>query len=493
MQFEVQVPQPNNPSEFQKLIIEAPNWLLALRNGLKQVGDENNVRNIMCDIMEDENVRITDTKTGKTYEVRPAPPVQEAPAPIAAPEPVAAAALGGQTIAFDAPSFDFPPPSVSVSSPANVTEEVASPPAADANDHFKTLTDDGSLQEALKAHIAQKAESKPAEPEIPTFSAPLPPLEPPMSSPMMPPPSTPMMPPPSATKAPAEMAAVSMSDLSAKSPAPAPVPAAPPPPAAAPPAPAPVAVASPPAAPPVAPKPQPVAPPAPAPVAPPAPAPAPPVAVAPPAPAPAPAAPPVAPKAAAPAPAPAPAKQNAQPLSLSDSDGKYKPGMTTEILADAFMRAMEIYDHGEDRHAAMQFVLDLSMNNVNAAGGAVLLTDINSPHQELWFEVSSGQRADELLNFRIPMGQGIAGFCAKEGINQVIANAQQDPRFQNDILNNIGLIPGSMLCAAIQHQKRVLGAIQLYNNPGDRPFTQGELSIVAYLAHVAGEYLISLV
>jgi len=167
--------------------------------------------------------------------------------------------------------------------------------------------------------------------------------------------------------------------------------------------------------------------------------------------------------------------------------------MTTEILADAFMRAMEIYDHGEDRHAAMQFVLDLSMSNVNAAGGAVLLTDINSPHQELWFEVSAGERADELLNFRIPMGQGIAGFCAKEGINQVIANAQQDPRFQNDILNNVGIVPGSMLCAAVQHQKRVLGAIQLYNNPGDRPFTQGELSIVAYLAHVAGEYLISLV
>jgi GAF domain-containing protein len=167
--------------------------------------------------------------------------------------------------------------------------------------------------------------------------------------------------------------------------------------------------------------------------------------------------------------------------------------MTTEILADAFMRAMEIYDHGEDRHAAMQFILDLSMTNVHASGGAILLTDINSPNQELWFEVSVGERAEELLNFRIPMGQGIVGFCAKEGISQVIADAQREPRFQKDILREIGILPGSMLCAAIQHQKRVLGAIQLYNYPGDRPFTQGELSIINYLAHTAGEYLISLV
>jgi GAF domain-containing protein len=179
--------------------------------------------------------------------------------------------------------------------------------------------------------------------------------------------------------------------------------------------------------------------------------------------------------------------------SLTGANGKYSPGMTTEILADAFMRAMEIYDYGEDRHAAMQFVLELATNNVNAAGGAVLLTDINSPNQELWFEVASGEKSNQIMNFRIPMGRGIVGFCAREGVSLLIPDAVQDPRFQDDVMRDVGITPGSVLCVPIQHNKRMLGAITLYNRSGERPFTQGELSIVNYLAHTAGEYLIRLI
>lgn len=174
--------------------------------------------------------------------------------------------------------------------------------------------------------------------------------------------------------------------------------------------------------------------------------------------------------------------------SLTGSDGKYKPGMTTETLATVFMRAMDIYDHSETSEA-MKFVLELGMTDVPAVGGGVLLTDINSPDQVLWFEKVIGPQADLIQNFRVPLGQGIIGYCAQQGVSQNIADVHYEPRYQNDVLRNAGLEIGSLMCVPIQHQKRTYGAIVFYNPPGERPFTQGELSILSYLAHVAGEYL----
>lgn len=173
---------------------------------------------------------------------------------------------------------------------------------------------------------------------------------------------------------------------------------------------------------------------------------------------------------------------------LTGSEGQYKPGMTTETLANVFMRAMDIYDY-DDRNAAMKFVLELGMSDVTALGGGVLLTDINSPEQVLWFEATAGPNADVLQNFRIPLGQGVVGYCAQQAVSQNVADVSHEPRFQEDVLSQAGLAISSLLCVPITHQKRVYGAVVFFNPPGMRPFTQGEVSILSYLAHVAGEYL----
>lgn len=178
--------------------------------------------------------------------------------------------------------------------------------------------------------------------------------------------------------------------------------------------------------------------------------------------------------------------------SLSDitgAKGRYQPGQTTEMLADVFMRASEIHDYGVDRTAAMKFVLELALNDVHAAGGGVMLTDLNSPNQELWFEACDGVGASSLQNLRIPMGQGIVGFYTQQALHQVIPDVAQEPRFQSDVLAQLGLSIGSLLVAPIAYQERVWGCIMLFNPAGRRPFTQGELSIMNYLAHTAGEYL----
>jgi len=421
MRFEVNIPQNSNPSEVKTLVIEAPNWLLALRDGLKQVGESEQIRNITCDILKSA-VHVTEASTGRTFKINELEgSAGDMPEPAIAVPAAPPMGVSGKTEAFT-PDADFYEKMQKAAQAAQDKEE----PVLELSNVASATSAAHTLIEAEP--IGHSINVKPPTSQLPVPPAaddtPFPPVD---------------------------------DDLSFAPPAPV---AAPKP---APPAPAPIKN---------------VAPPPPAPVAPPPPKPEP---VAPPAPKARPEPPKAKPKKAEPA------------NQLLGGGGKYKPGMTTEILADAFMRAMEIYDYGQDRHAAMKFVLELASSNVSAAGGAVLLTDINSPNQELWFEVVSGDKASQIINFRIPMGQGIVGYCAKEGVSLLVADAQQDHRFESDIMKQLGVQPGSILCVPIQHQKRILGAIQLYNNPNDRPFSQGELSIINYLAHTAGEYLISLI
>lgn len=175
---------------------------------------------------------------------------------------------------------------------------------------------------------------------------------------------------------------------------------------------------------------------------------------------------------------------------LTGASGHYQPGMTTEMLANAFMRASEIHEHGTDKQAAMKFVLDLALSDIEASGGGILLTDLNSPRPELWFEALQGT-AHELHNMRVPLGQGIIGYYTQQGIHQTIPDISREPRYEEDLFYKISGI-GPMLCVPIVYNDRIWGCIVLHNPPGHRAFTQGELSIVTYLAHTSGEYLSAL-
>jgi hypothetical protein len=471
LHFEVQIPQSHNPQQVQTVHVEAPNWLLALRNGLQQVGETVSIRNISCDVLDDQQVTVTVSQTGQIFAIReveagaalatptespaiaPPPAVQESGAqteafltPIAFDdEPIAAISStppGAKTIqeprpisppppARQEPILPPPPPAAIVAPPPPepvVEEDDDVPYALDSTPTNYDMSPPTPAEEfpTTDSSIERASQSIRAIPEDVGSSVGAPPLKAPA-------------PPPAYNASTNESTAFGANPLLEE------------------------------------------------------------------------------PKESTafganpllepqqestafganpllnnPPPEPEPEPENRNFIDVSGSTGKYSPGMTTEILADAFMRAMEIYDYGEDRKAAMRFTIELGLNNVNAVGGCIFLTDPNDPNRLLWVEVAIGPREEEIVNFRIPFGRGVAGICAQTSTSILITDAAQDQRFDNDILRQLNIVPGSMLCVPIQADSRILGVLQLYKRPGERPFTQGELSICNYLAHIAGEYMQSL-
>jgi GAF domain-containing protein len=168
-----------------------------------------------------------------------------------------------------------------------------------------------------------------------------------------------------------------------------------------------------------------------------------------------------------------------------------RPGPTRtadELLAELFERAGEAA--GLARDAALAFLLDLALEEVDAEAGSILLSR-GAAGRELEFAVVRGPRAKELLALRtvVPVGVGIVGFCVRENVCLAVSDAERDPRFHRAISEALGYPTRSLLCAPIARKGQVLGAIEVLNRRGGLPFGQAELAALAYLAHRAAEHV----
>ena len=81
--------------------------------------------------------------------------------------------------------------------------------------------------------------------------------------------------------------------------------------------------------------------------------------------------------------------------------------------------------------------------------------------QELVAMVVRGGGGEDLKNFRIPLDQGLVGYCATTGEVILIENAGQDERWSSDLGQLLGYTPRSVLCVPMIAREEVVGVLQI--------------------------------
>ena len=172
---------------------------------------------------------------------------------------------------------------------------------------------------------------------------------------------------------------------------------------------------------------------------------------------------------------------------LSKTPNVSESNKLEEILADLFERTPEMF--GKSQADALYFMLDLAMEKIPSESGSFYVADLN--RRDLGFAAVRGPKASELLalKLRVPMGKGLVGFCAQEGVAVAISDAQRDRRFFKEISQRLGYETKSMITTPVIYENRTLGAIQLINKSGSTTFNAAELSVLHYLAHQAAIFL----
>jgi GAF domain-containing protein len=129
-------------------------------------------------------------------------------------------------------------------------------------------------------------------------------------------------------------------------------------------------------------------------------------------------------------------------------------------------------------------VLDLIVGTAAQVLGAqaASLYLIDRATNELVFEVALGESAARARKFRVPVGQGIAGWVAQSGEAALIPDASQDARFAANIARSIGYIPKSVLCIPLRAGGAVIGVVQLFDKGSGAPFTADDQALLEEFA-----------
>ncbi|HYB73065.1 MAG TPA: GAF domain-containing protein, partial [Candidatus Sulfotelmatobacter sp.] len=109
----------------------------------------------------------------------------------------------------------------------------------------------------------------------------------------------------------------------------------------------------------------------------------------------------------------------------------------------------------------LNLIAEKASRMVPCEAWSLLLMDHRT--DQLTFEIVSGPRPDVVRGYRMEVGEGIAGWVAKEGQPILIQDAQRDLRFFPQVDDTTGFRTRSILCVPLISKDKIQGVIELIN------------------------------
>jgi HD-GYP domain-containing protein (c-di-GMP phosphodiesterase class II) len=119
----------------------------------------------------------------------------------------------------------------------------------------------------------------------------------------------------------------------------------------------------------------------------------------------------------------------------------------------------------------------------DAQASSLLMVD--RENRELVFEAATGEKSDELIKSRIPLGEGIAGWAALQGEPLLVPDVSKDPRFYKKVDEATGFVTRSILCVPLKSRDKVIGVVEVLNKRGGLSFTKRDVQLLTALARQA--------
>lgn len=137
-------------------------------------------------------------------------------------------------------------------------------------------------------------------------------------------------------------------------------------------------------------------------------------------------------------------------------------------------------------------VLHLIMKHANRVVSSVASTLmlLDEETGELVFSVPTGPKENELIDIRIPPGEGIAGWVAKHEKSLLIPDVKADSRFYGKIDEISGFETKSILCIPLIAKTKMIGVLEVINKLDGTCFTEKDellMNLFGYQAAVAIE------
>jgi NtrC-family two-component system sensor histidine kinase KinB len=115
----------------------------------------------------------------------------------------------------------------------------------------------------------------------------------------------------------------------------------------------------------------------------------------------------------------------------------------------------------------------------------VSLALIDPQEEILEFKASTGGIGQSVVGMRLKIGQGIAGWVAKQGRGAIVPDVSEDPRFYPDFDKLTGFETRAIACAPIRSRGNIIGVLEALN-PIEEIFDPDALLVLTGIGSLAG-------
>jgi Nif-specific regulatory protein len=160
----------------------------------------------------------------------------------------------------------------------------------------------------------------------------------------------------------------------------------------------------------------------------------------------------------------------------------HTPTEQTQLWLQSLIEINQLLMSAVEPDEVLPVVLEAALRLFEVEGCSLALLDDTT--QELAFVVMAGQAKVE--EFRIALGQGIAGWVVQTGQGVVCNDVSQDTRFFHGVDEQTGYSTRSILCAPLKRHDRTIGVIEAINTTRAEGFSAADLDLLAALGGLAG-------
>jgi PAS domain S-box-containing protein len=136
-----------------------------------------------------------------------------------------------------------------------------------------------------------------------------------------------------------------------------------------------------------------------------------------------------------------------------------------------------------DLDRLLKVIMGQAKKVVNAEASSLMLLD--EATKELFFDVTLGGKGERLRQIRLKIGEGIAGWVAKEGKPLMVTDARKDPRFFVKADDVTKFKTKSILCVPLMIKERIIGVMEAINQVGRGYFVDEDREIFEAFASQA--------
>jgi len=137
-----------------------------------------------------------------------------------------------------------------------------------------------------------------------------------------------------------------------------------------------------------------------------------------------------------------------------------------------------------DHNELLGIIMKTAAEVVHADAASLMLLDETG--EELIFKVALGEKGSQLQEqFRVKVGEGIAGTCAGTGESLLVNDIQKDPRFAKRFDDATGFKSQAIICVPMRVQDKMLGVLEALNPLDRAEFSQNDLELLEAFAEQA--------